>query len=296
MRGRGTGIGEYAQAAAVRLCLGFFGLLPLDAASSFGGAVARLIGPTLPVSARARRNLQRALPYLGGAERERIIRRMWDNLGRVVAEYPHLSRIRCFGGGRRVGVRGTEHIDRARDAGRGIILVSGHFGNWEIGCVAAAQYGLDVAQVYRAANNPAVEAIMLRLRRSLGVDPISKGAAGARRIIAAIKAKRTLAMLVDQKMNDGIAVPFLGRDAMTASAAAELALRYDCALLPARVDRVGGSKFRVTVYPPLPLPRTGDRQADILALMTAVNQCLETWVRDDPAQWFWLHRRWPDGS
>jgi KDO2-lipid IV(A) lauroyltransferase len=101
-------------------------------------------------------------------------------------------------------------------------------------------------------------------------------------------------MLADQKMNDGIALPFFGRPAMTAPALAVLALRFDCDVLPARVERLAGARFRLTVYPPLPLPRSGDHHADVAMLMILVNQTLESWIRDRPEQWFWLHRRWPD--
>jgi KDO2-lipid IV(A) lauroyltransferase len=89
-------------------------------------------------------------------------------------------------------------------------------------------------------------------------------------------------------------VPFFGRDAMTAPALAMLALRFDCAVLPVRVERLRGAHFRLTVYPSLPLPQSGDRAADTLALMTQVNRTLETWIHERPEQWFWLHRRWPD--
>jgi Kdo2-lipid IVA lauroyltransferase/acyltransferase len=270
------------------------GALPLDFVSDIFGAVARVVGPRLGITRRARRNIERALPELTAAEHERIIRRMWDNLGRTAAEYAHLNRIKCFGPGARVEVLGTEHLDRALALGKPVFFFSGHFGNWEIACVAAVQYGLDVAQVYRAANNPAVEAFMLEFRRSLGVDPISKGAAGARRIIGALRGGKTLAMLVDQKMNDGIPVPFFGRDAMTAPALAELGLRYGCALLPGRVDRIGGAHFRLTVFPPIEIEKGESRREKILAIMTDVNRVIEGWIRERPEQWFWLHRRWPD--
>jgi KDO2-lipid IV(A) lauroyltransferase len=96
------------------------------------------------------------------------------------------------------------------------------------------------------------------------------------------------------KMNDGIAIPFFGRDAMTAPAIAQLALRFNCPIVPFRAERLGGAHFRLTVYPPLELPRTGNREADIRALMVQINTLLEQWVRARPEQWLWLHRRWPD--
>jgi KDO2-lipid IV(A) lauroyltransferase len=101
-------------------------------------------------------------------------------------------------------------------------------------------------------------------------------------------------MLVDQKMNDGIAVPFLGRPAMTAPAVARFALKYRCPVIPARVQRVKGAHFRMTFYPPLDLPNSGDVKADTLAMMTAVNDLIGSWIREAPGQWLWLHRRWPE--
>ncbi len=269
-------------------------MLPLDAASALGGVIGRSIGPHLGVTRRAWRNLEITLSHLPVEDRRRIIRQMWDNLGRTAAEYAHLPRLRGFGPGARVEVVGLGHVDRAIAVGKPIIFFSGHFGNWEVASLMAVQYGLDVAQIYRAANNPEVEPIVRDLRRSLGVEPIAKGTAGARRIIAALKAGKSLAMLVDQKMNDGIAVPFFGRPAMTAPALAELALRYDCTVLPARVDRLGGARFRLTVFPPLRVDRSGDRRTDIHSAMVAVNRCLEDWIRERPEQWLWLHRRWPE--
>jgi Kdo2-lipid IVA lauroyltransferase/acyltransferase len=101
-------------------------------------------------------------------------------------------------------------------------------------------------------------------------------------------------MLADQKLNEGIPVPFFGRPAMTATALALLALRFDCDVLPTRVERLPGAHFRLTVFPPLPLPRSGNHTADVAALTADVTRVLEAWIRERPAEWLWVHRRWPD--
>ena len=270
-----------------------FESLPLDRASALGGALARRTGPVLGVSKLARLNISRAFPELSQTEIRRIVTGMWDNLGRIAAEYPHLRRISVFEPGGRVETHGFEHIDRAVAAGRRMIVFSGHIANWEIGMLAGTQYGISVSQIYRAANNPLMDRMIARFRGNQG-EFIPKGAVAARRAIIALREGQHLGLLADQKMNDGIPVPFFGRPAMTAPALAVLALRFDCDVLPLRVERLDGARFRVTVFPALPLPRSGDPHADAAALMTEVNKTLEAWIRDRPEQWLWVHRRWPD--
>jgi KDO2-lipid IV(A) lauroyltransferase len=288
-----------AEACGAALFFAAMRALPLAIASALGGAVARHIGPRLGISRRARRNLRAALPNLSPPEVERVVRGMWDNLGRVAAEYPHLRRIRVFPPGAvqtragRVETGGLEHLDRALATGRPVIIFSGHLGNWEIAALAAGQYGIDVAQIYRAANNPLVERMVAQFRGS-GGEFLPKGRVASRQALAALRRGAHLTLLVDQKLNDGIPVPFFGRNAMTAPALALLALHFDCTVLPARVERLKGAHFRLTIHPPLALPRSADRSADVAALMSAVNQTLELWIRERPEQWFWLHSRWPD--
>jgi Kdo2-lipid IVA lauroyltransferase/acyltransferase len=268
-------------------------VLPLDTASAIGGTLARWIGPRLGISKRARRNLRAALPDLSAARIEAIVRGMWDNLGRVAAEYPHLRHIQVFPPSGRVETRGLDHLDRALAAGRSVILFGGHVGNWEIAALAAGQYGLDIAQIYRAANNPLIDRMIARMRGGNG-ELIAKGAVASRRAVAALRRGGHVSLLADQKLNEGIAVPFFGRPAMTAPALALLALRFQCAVLPVRVERLKGARFRLTLYPPLELPRTGNRDADVAELMAAVNATLEGWIRESPEQWFWVHSRWPE--
>jgi KDO2-lipid IV(A) lauroyltransferase len=267
--------------------------LPLDAASALGGALARGIGPFLGISKRARMNLRVAMPEWSDADLDVTLRGMWDNLGRVTAEYPHLRDIRVFQPGGRVETVGIAHLEQAIAVGRPVIIFGGHIGNWEIAAAAAGQYGIDVAQIYRPANNPLVDRMIARFRRN-DSEFIPKGAIASRRALAALRRGAHLTLLVDQKLNDGIAVPFFGRPAMTAPALALLALHFNCTVLPARVERLHGAHFCLTLEPPLPLPRTGNRTADVAALMTEVNRTLERWIREHPDQWFWLHRRWPD--
>jgi KDO2-lipid IV(A) lauroyltransferase len=121
----------------------------------------------------------------------------------------------------------------------------------------------------------------------------AKGAQGARAALTHLQAGGSLGLLVDQKMNDGIAVPFFGRAAMTAPAIAQFALRFDAPILPVHVVRLGPARFRMICEPPLNIARTGDKKTDTYAILLAVNTTLERWIREQPESWLWLHRRWP---
>jgi KDO2-lipid IV(A) lauroyltransferase len=267
--------------------------LPLDLASAVGGWLGRTVGPRLRRTDIARGNLRFAFPEKSQAEIETIVRGMCDNLGRVAFEYPHLDRFRFFDGDDRVEVIGIEHFDAVRDDGEPGIMFSGHLANWELLRPTAAARGASLNFVYRAPNNPRLQ-WLFDWRRLDGARMLPKGAEGARQALKLLKDGAHLGMLVDQKMNDGVPVPFFGRDAMTAPALALFALRFRCPVLPVRVERLGGARFRITVFPPMDFTWNGDRHADVLAAMTEVNALLEQWIRERPEQWLWLHRRWPD--
>jgi KDO2-lipid IV(A) lauroyltransferase len=281
-----------AEALGAVLALALFRLLPVEAASNLGGWLGRSLGPRLPVTRRARRNLRLAFPAMAERDMAGIIEGMWDNLGRTLAEYPHLGRITApeadrvefsdLGGGPPL----TEKL-------RPGILVSAHLANWEVMPVMAGRLGIELAIIERAPNNPLVGALLERLRGVGGGRRLAKGARGAREAMALLAGGGALGILADQKSSDGIAVSFFGHEAMTSAGPAQLALRFGCPLIPARIERLGPARFRLTCHAPLDLPQSGDRQQDLAALTLALNRLLEGWIREKPEEWLWLHRRWP---
>ncbi len=283
---------EYALVLSL---VGLFRLIGLDAASALAGGFMGAVGPRLrPLSRRAEDNLRAAFPDWSDAQIRDATRQVWTNLGRVGAEFAHLEKFRPFEDGGRVSVDGAQTLRAVNAGNRPAIFVSGHFANWEIMSIVFHRAGLRYGVVYRAANNPLVDELIINKRGAvMSRWQIPKGKRGGRALMETLKAGRSLAMLVDQKLNDGIAVPFMGREAMTAPAAARLALKFRLPIIPVSIERTGGARFHVRVHDPLNFTPSGDTGADVYELTRAINEKLEALIRERPGEWLWLHRRWP---
>lgn len=286
------------EAAVARCLLGAFLKMGPVKASNFAGRVTRFVGPLLPVSKVADRNLQIAIPSLTRPQRKQIVKGVWENLGRTVGELPHLSRLQeNTPSGPGFEVQGGEYLEEQARRGGSVLFVSGHIGNWEMLPPGVARHGAPFASFYRAAGNPLIDDMIRKLRdAAMAPTPMplfAKGARGAREALVYVAKGGRLGMLVDQKMNDGVEARFFGQPAMTAPALAAMALRYRCPVIPGYVERLGPARLRIVVEPPMTLPDTGDKQRDLETLVQMVNDRLESWIRRKPESWLWLHRRWP---
>jgi Kdo2-lipid IVA lauroyltransferase/acyltransferase len=288
---------QRAELLLARLLVALLRALPPATASNLGGWVARTIGIRLPQSTIADANLRAAMPELSAADRARIIRGVWDNLGRTTAELPHIGSLqRDTPSGPGIIFEDTEIMQWLSETDGPVVFASAHIGNWEVLPAACAMFGFAFAGVYRASANPGIDALTRELRHAAtghDVPMFNKGMEGARGALAHLGKGGFLGLLVDQKMNDGIEVKFFGMPAMTAPALAALALRFRCPVVCGHVERIGPARFRVVAEPPLVLANTGDRRADIAAVTQQVNDVLERWIRAKPESWLWLHRRWP---
>lgn len=265
-------------------------ILPLDAASAVGGWIGRYLARLHKTTKIARKNLKRAMPELSADEIEIIIGDMWENMGRTIAEYPHLPSDKMT---KRIKiVKGREIFDEVIASDKPAIFVAGHIGNWEVAPKIGNACGTPLTLIYRHANNPYADAIIRKTRLQYARAMHPKGPVGAKELIKSLKNNEVVGLLTDQKMNDGISVPFFGRDAMTAPATAQLSLKYDAPIYMARVIRDKGAHFRFSIEP-LEFKKSGDNKKDIYNIMLAINSQFESWIREYPAQWFWMHNRWP---
>ena len=285
----GKKIGWRFEAFAYDLVGLILKLFPFAAISAFGGWLLRLIGPLTSKHKIAKTGLEIAFPEKSETEITQILKDQWENTGRTFAEFPITHRIKAFEGNR-VTIKGLEIFKANAPA----IIVTGHFANWEIMAAVLTQSGLPVRITYRKINNPYIDARVRKQRERYGTQFLVQKSThkGGRELLEALKNGDSIALLNDQKFNTGLSVPFFGQDAMTAQGATRLALKTGRPLLPMAVTR-NGANFTVTFYEPLKLDTSGDREANVLNGVKQITSFIEDRILERPAQWFWVHRRWP---
>lgn len=282
----------FFEGVLLSLLFRFFSLLGPERASAVGGFLGRLVGPKLAASRKAKRNLQAAFPDMSHHDLQCTITGMWDNLGRVISEYPHLEEISRS----RTEVVGGDILQRLIAEEKPAVFIGAHLSNWEVNCAAVlTQFQHPIALTYRAPNNP-VTASILDKARTLGgqLEAFPKTRESGRHLMRTLKDHGFLGILIDQKYNEGLEVPFLGRPAMTNPVFVQLSQKYEAALVPVRGERLPGCRFRLTVYPPLALFDDDGTPFPAESVIARAHALLEEWVCARPEQWLWLHRRWKD--
>ena len=263
-------------------------ILPLGISSFLMGKLSSLIGPRLGVTKKAYNNIKNVMPEKNEKEITKIIKDMWENLGKVAGEYPHLSKFDPEKNNK-IQIYGKKIILLVKKTKTPAIFFSGHLANWEILPNIAIKNGVPVLTIFRRPNNPFINFLIKYIRSNLPMAP--KGKEGANQLIYSLKKGRSIGLVIDQKMNDGIKVPFFNKPAMTSDALAQLCLRIKSLVIPVGVERIKNTNFKITFHDPLKITKNGQKKTP-LQIMTEVNLIMEKWIRKNPGQWLWLHRRW----
>ncbi len=283
----------FIQYIPVLAAISLLSILPVDAASALGGWIGRTVGLRLGgINRRALKNLQFSLPGRTESDYQKIISGMWDNLGRVTGEYPHLESIAA----NRIDIENGDILTKALSDGGPVILIGAHLGNWELmGALLMKMTGRELDLTYRALNNPFADGL-LKKRRTLNgrLRAYAKSKEGGRQMIRALRENRIVGVLIDQKYNEGIAVPFFGRNAMTNPVFAQMGQMFNAPVIPVQGIRHGRSaKFTARFHQPLTLRDTDGNNLPLADILKDANMLLERWINENPEQWMWVHSRWP---
>ena len=298
---RGAAV-EKLELAAAHLVVGTLGLLPHRLAIAFAEGLGLALGTAMAKwRSVAESNLRRALPELDPKDRQRIRRGVYRNLGRVAFALSKLPRWSGRTVQRHVVFSGLDHYRAAQAKGRGILLLTGHLGNWELGAMAHAAVHSPIHVLVRPIENRSVDRLVEGLRRSHGNTVITKKRA-AREVLRVLADNGTVGILADQNCvrEEAVFVQFFGLPASANKGIAQLALRSGAAVIPAFARWDDAARKHVVEYgPEVPVVRSGSRDRDIVQNSQAFQQALEDRIRKYPEQWLWIHRRWktqPSGS
>ena len=270
---------------------------PIKTANLFG-QFTRLIGPLTPEQRIARANLTAAFPEKSPEEIETILAGVWDNIGRLGAEFAHLDRIwehdPAFPEKSRIEIppRTQELFAQLRDDGKPALIFAGHIGNWELPAVAAVAHELDAAILYRRPNSASANRIIEELRAVKMGTLIPTGRDAPLRMADALRNGQHVAMLVDQYFTNGVDVTFFGRKTKANPTLARLLRQIECPVHGVRIIRLPGHRFRAEISEEMKPVYDASGQVDVQGTMQAITSVMEGWIREYPDQWLWLHRRW----
>jgi Kdo2-lipid IVA lauroyltransferase/acyltransferase len=266
--------------------------------ADFFARVTRTIGPRLREHRIGRANLAAAFPEKSPEEIEQILMGVWDNLGRVGAEFAHIDRVWDYVRGHpensriELPARTIELFDHIRDDGKPALIFAAHLANWELPALAAVAHGLDTAILYRRPNIASADRIIQEMRQVSMGTLIPAGRDAPLRLGEALRGGQHVAMLVDQYLTGGVEVTFFGRKTRANPMLARLLRQVDCPIHGVRVIRLPGFRFRTELTEEIPPVRDAEGKIDIQGTTQAITNVVEGWVREYPEQWLWLHRRW----
>lgn len=281
---------------ALRLLLGILAVLPRKAARELAESLAHAVGQRLRGPRRsALRNLQIAFPGMSEQDTDLLLRRMYRNLGRQAAEFAHMPALTAgFAQQHLIRYEGLEHYDAAIARGRGVLVLTGHLGAWELSSFVHSLLGRPMGMVIRRLDNPLIDTYVNRIRCMHGNRVLHKDDF-ARALLRAMHRGEAVGVLMDTNMTppQGVFVPFFGVEACTASGVARVAQKSGAAVLPGFLFwHAEEDRYVLRFGAPLALTLTGDNEADALANTALFARVTEQYIREYPDQWLWLHRRW----
>jgi Kdo2-lipid IVA lauroyltransferase/acyltransferase len=270
-----------------------------DKTASFFGRATRFIGRRLREDRIGRANLKAAFPEKSAGEIETILEGVWDNLGRIGAEFAHLDHIWDYDVHHpekpsriEFSPRTKQLFDQLRDDGKPALFFACHLGNWELPALGAVAHGLDAAILFRRPNIESADRAIERIRAVKMGTLIPAGREAPLRLAQALQNGQHVAMLVDQYLTNGVEVNFFGRKTKANPMLARLRRQVECPIHGTRIIRLPNNRFRAELSEELKPVFDASGQIDVQGTMQAITDVVEGWVREYPEQWLWLHRRW----
>ena len=271
------------------LLFGLFKILGFKFASNLGGQIGKFFGPFFRSKKKLSSNIKKALPNLDEENIQLIIKKMWTNYGRLLSEYMFIKDFRNSKLEKFFVVDGQEILDELNNSKEQVIFVSGHFNNFELMAMQIEKSGIDLAAIYRPLNNIFLNVIMEKIRKKhICKNQIKKGRSGTRELLEFFNKKYSIALMIDQRVTEGIKSNFFGHLASTTTIPAQIIKKFKCRVVPIYIERVDDIYFKMTVNKPI----SYSDESSIEDITANLNKLLEKMILLNPSQWIWTHDRW----
>jgi Kdo2-lipid IVA lauroyltransferase/acyltransferase len=266
-----------------------FRILGLKFASYISGKIMSLIGPFFRSKKLIQSNILRAIPGLDNDNIKDITHKMWNNYGRILSEYIFIKHFRNSKFKDNFQIEGQEILDKIKTNNEPVIFISGHFNNFELMAMHIEKTGIDLAAIYRPLNNTFLNFIMEKIRKKyICKNQIKKGISGTKQILSSFKNGSSIALMIDQRVSQGIKSKFFNNDAFTTTIPAQFVKKFGCKVVPIYIERIKNVEFKLTVYEPMDY----ENNETIETITLDLNKCLEKMILRNPEQWIWSHNRW----
>ena len=266
-----------------------FKILRFKMSSNFGGKLFEIIGPIFRSKKLIHSNIKKAIPDISLGSLNKITKLMWNNYGRVFAEYMFIKDFRQNKIDSKIQIEGQEILDEIKRLNKPVVFVSGHFSNFELMAMHIEKTGINLSAIYRPLNNIFLNKIMERIRRNfICKNQIKKGIGGMKKLISLKKKNCSTALMIDQRVSEGIRSNFFNHEALTTTIPAQLAKKFNIQIVPIYIERIEGINFKITIKKPLDFAD----DASIKYITDKLNHTLEKMIILKPEQWIWSHNRW----
>ena len=266
-----------------------FKILGPSLSSNLSGKIFELIGPFFRSKKIIHSNIKRGLPNINSEELENIKKMMWNNYGRLFAEYMFIKDFRYGKLATKIQVEGQEILDQIKKTEKQVIFVSGHFSNFELMAMHLEKTGIKLSAIYRPLNNIFLNSVMEGIRKKyICKNQIKKGIGGLKKLISLKKNNYSTALMIDQRVSEGILSDFFNQNALTTTIPAQLVKKFNIAVVPVYIERIRGLNFKISIQDPINFSKDDTIENITLEL----NKILERMILKKPEQWIWSHNRW----
>ena len=266
-----------------------FKIIGPELSSKISGKIFEIIGPFFRSKKVIYNNIKRALPGIDENNLKNIENSMWNNYGRIFAEYIFLKDFRYGKLASNVQIEGQEILNDIKKNNKQVIFISGHLSNFELMAMFIEKSGINLSAIYRPLNNIFLNGIMENIRKKyICKNQIKKGLAGLKKLIKLKKKNYSTALMIDQRVSEGILSPLFNEKALTTTIPAQLVKKFNIPIVPVYIERINGLKFKITINQPLSFPRDTSQKE----ITDNLNQILEKFILSKPENWIWSHNRW----